>query len=786
MIYAIVAAFKRLMSVSTDKRAPVSSLMLCLIAASAGRAAAAEQSCPVPPSLLEPSDPLALAGPLSLSGPLPLLAQNDGESSAPEQAAAADAQQSSVELPSGVEISAGHLEGGTRSGFVLSNGVQITRGDQSLAGQRAIYDSQSQHGQVEGRVTYEDANVMVFGEDADFDTENRRVSFGEAGFEIPARPARGSAQQVTIGGDKTMSLSSVHFTTCPVDSPTWELQASSLLLDVDRGFGTARGVKLEFKGVPIFYAPFFTFPISDERKSGFLTPSFGQRDRTGLDISVPYYLNLKPNIDLTIEPHYLSKRGLKLDNELRYLLPRTVGEFSMSYLPNDDVTSLTRWYVDLQHRTAFAEGWDVQAGIEQVSDDAYFEDLGSSLSVTSQLYLDRYIDVTYSAPYWSVRSRLQNYQTIDATIAPEDRPYERLPQVLFQGRWYRGLLGLDSSSELVNFERDVGETGWRLDSTEELSLRFARAGLYLTPAVALRQTNYWLGNTPVGSDDSLSRTVPVTSLDAGLRLERVGRGSRGWLQTLEPRVLYVRVPFVDQSNLPVFDTIVPDFNLVQLFRKYQYVGPDRISDTDQVSVGFTGRLIDEETGEQKLAATLGQTRYLTSQNVTLPGAEPLTANASDYVAEVSVNVLRTWSLDLGLQWNSDTNRAARTETRFEYRPAPDRLFGFGYRYRRGVLQQGDVSLVWPATDRWRVIGRYSYSFFENEPLERFLGWEYDSCCWRFRVVGRSYVGHRTGETDNGISVQFELKGFSQRATAPEELLDRGILGYRGLSEEEPR
>ncbi len=684
------------------------------------------------------------------------------------------------------EIEAGELEAGTATGAIFSHKVEIKHGDQVLEGQRAILDRPAQRVQVTGTVTYKDPELTIFGQDANFDTANRRISFGQAGFEIPSRPARGSAERIVIGADNRMSLSTVRFTTCPADATAWQLQAQSLVLDVDRGFGTARGVKLEFKGVPIFYAPFFTFPISSKRKSGFLTPSFGQRDRTGLDISVPYYLNLKPNLDMTLEPHYLSKRGLEVDTQVRYLLPRSAGEFDMSYLPRDQVTNTERRYLNLQHRTEFGEGWGVEAGIQQVSDDAYFEDLGSSLSVTSQLYLDRYIDLTYAAPFWSVRSRLQDYQTIDTTIPVADRPYEQLPQILFQGRWYQGLLGFDSTAELVNFERDVGTTGWRLDSTQEVSARFARSGMYVTPAVALRQTDYWLGSTAAGADQTLTRTLPVASIDAGLKLERAARGGRAWLETLEPRLLYVHVPYVDQSDLPLFDTIEPDFNLVQLFRKYQFVGPDRIANTDQVSLGFTARLIDEASGEQRLAATLGQTRYLTDQKVTLPGAEPRTANASDYVAEMSIGMLRTWNLDFGYQWNSETSRTARTETRFEYRPDADRLLGFAYRYRRGVLQQGDVSLVWPATKKWRVIGLYSYSLLENKPLERFLGWEYDACCWRMRVVGRSYVGHRTGETYNGISVQFELSGFSQGVASPEELLDRGIVGYGGLTGAESR
>jgi LPS-assembly protein len=240
------------------------------------------------------------------------------------------------------------------------------------------------------------------------------------------------------------------------------------------------------------------------------------------------------------------------------------------------------------------------------------------------------------------------------------------------------------------------------------------------------------------------------------------------------------VPFEDQSQLPVFDTVLPDFNLIQLFRKYQFVGPDRITDTEQVSFGVTTRLIDAADGRERLTATLGQTRYLSAQHVSLPNAVPNDANASDYVAELSIGLQQAWVLDFGYQWNDATNSTARVETRFEYRPQADRLFGFGYRYRRDQLQQGDFSLVWPAADRWRIIGQYSYSFRENEPLEQFVGWEYEACCWRFRMVGRRYVS-RTGESDDAISLQLELKGLSQRATSPEELLDRGILGYRSIA-----
>ena len=685
-------------------------------------------------------------------------------------------------------IEAGHIDAGNEAGLELSGQVEITLGEAVLAGERASLDRVGGRYEFEGRVTYRDPEVSVFGEDAVIDRLDQVISFGEAGFDIPARPARGSAEAITISGaDETFSMASVNFTTCPEGDRSWELIARELRFDAERGFGTARGVKLEFKGVPILYAPYFTFPIDDQRKSGFLAPNFAERDRTGLDLSIPYYLNVAPNLDMTLEPRYLSKRGVQLNTELRYLMPRTEGQIDWSFLPDDDEAQRTRRYVHLQHETSFADNWSVTAGIEQVSDDAYFEDLGNSLSVTSQLYLDRFVDVAYAAPYWAVRSRLQNYQTIDELIDLADRPYERVPQVLFEGRWDEGVVGFDSTAELTRFDREVGTTGWRFDTEQEVSLRFARRGMYITPAVGLRQTNYWLDDISSGggADDTFNRTLPSASVDTGLTLERVaGRGAR-WLQTLEPRLLYVHVPFEEQSELPVFDTILPDFNLIQLFRKYQFVGPDRISDTDQLSLGLTTRLIEESTGIQRLAATLGQTRYLSEQSVSLPDVEPIDAHASDYVAELSIGLRDAWNLDLGYQWNSDTERTARTETRFEYRPDDDRLFGFAYRYRRSVIEQGDLSLVWPVAGRWRLIGRYSYSFLESEPLEEFVGWEYDACCWRLRVVGRRFVGRRTGESDSSISVQLELKGFSQRTSSPEELLDRGILGYRGTGSSSP-
>jgi LPS-assembly protein len=697
-----------------------------------------------------------------------------------EQPAASDTPPD-TEQP--IEISATRIDVGADSEVEFSGEVEIRLPDGTVTAQSASMAD----GDVDvlGRVNFVGSDVTVYGEDAHYDDETETISFTGAGFDLPKRPARGSADQIEVTlSDSRVSLANVLFTTCPADNVAWELSARNIALDVNGGVGTARGVKLDFKGVPILYAPYFTFPINDQRKSGFLTPDVSRRDRTGFDLIVPYYLNLAPNYDLTLEPRYMSERGTQVRSDFRYLLPRSEGEFGFEYLPDDNETETARRYVNLQHESLFGarDQWQVLAGIEEVSDDTYFEDLGSSLSVTSQTHLNRFVDLNFFAPNWSLLTRFQNYQTIDTVLTDVERPYERVPQMVFGGRWLGRLIMFDSNTELVNFDRNVGTTGWRLDSTQEVSLRFARAGMFLTPAIALRQTNYWIDDPAPGEDDLLTRGLPIGSLDMGMKFERnTTRGRRAWVQTLEPRLLYVRVPFEDQSNLPVFDTILPDFNLIQLFRKYQFVGPDRVADTDQLSFGVTTRLVDAENGRERLTATLGQTRYLNPQLVALPGAAPTDTDASDYVAEVGIGVRDSWALDLGYQWNSETSSTARTETRLEFRPKDDRLFGIGYRYRRGSLEQGDVSLVWPVAQRWRIIGRYSYSFLDKERLEDFFGWEYEACCWRLRMVNRNYVSRRTGETDSSISLQLELKGLSQRVTAPDDLLDRGILGYRNIA-----
>lgn len=683
-------------------------------------------------------------------------------------------QQESSSGEDAIDVESGRVNA-TRDGAEFVDKVTIRRGNREISAEAARFYSEENRLDITGPVVYRDSDVRISADDAELDADTQTVEFRGAGFDLPSRPARGRAEALRISADQTLALESVSYTTCPATEEDWSLEAGYIGLDTVSGIGVGRNVRLNFQGIPILYTPYISFPISDKRKSGFLIPNFRQSDSSGTDIALPYYFNLASNYDWLFTPRLLTKRGIQLGSEFRYLFSRGTGELTTEFLPNDSVFGESRTSLRFNHESLFGINWRLTADINDVSDKQYFEDLGSSLASTSQTNLDRRIDLEFFAPNWRFLARLQSYRNLDELIAQDERPYKRLPQMGLQGAWAVNALEVGLESELVSFDRDVGVTGWRFDAAPRLSLPFQWLGVEMEPALAWRHTRYRLEDTAPGQRDDPSRSLPVASLDLRLRLERQ---LRRFTQTLEPRIRYVHIPFENQDALPIFDTIEPDFNLVQLYADSNILGADRVPDTDRVAAGVTTRLIDETTGAETLRVTLGQLRYLSTQNVSLPGTAAIAAETSDYIAELGLALYRNWNLDLGYQWNSATNSTSTAEARIQYLPGNNRVLNLAYRFRRQTLEQGDVSFAWPVGERWNVVGRYNYSFLDKKNLESFLGLEYGDCCWRIRLVGRRYVSRRTGETDNSIAIQLELRGLTSVGDPADKLLERGILGYQ--------
>jgi len=661
----------------------------------------------------------------------------------------------------------------------MSGGVLVRRGDRLAGADSADYNPDTQSLTLQGDVRYLDPGTEIVSQSAEFAYETGRIRFENAEFLLGDNNSRGAATILQISQAGTLDLNNVSYTTCPPDSNDWLIQAGDINIDTAKGVGTARNVKLRFKGVPILYAPYFSFPTSNARKSGILTPTIGSAGRSGNEISLPYYWNIRDNYDATIAPRWLSNRGLQVGTEFRYLTKRNDGSAIVEYLADDSLIDSSRYLIALEHRTLFDSGWRNLVDFREVSDSQYFEDLGGKLSLTSTTHLNRNVQFDFFGDHWALFAQVQDYQTLDESIVPEDEPYRRVPQVKVAGHYPDQLLGLSLgfTGELVNFERSTGVTGWRVDAAPSIELPIQQPGWFLKPAVVLEYTRYELQNTAPGQSANPNRTLPIASFDSGFVLERSMKRSGNFIQTIEPRLLYVHIPFRDQSEIPVFDTIDPDLNFVQLYRKNRFMGIDRVGDTDQVSIGITSRVLDVDSGEELVSATIGQARFLSDQFVTLPGQPAPTAGSSDYIAELRFMLLRNLNFDFGHQWGSEDRGTTQSEARLQYRPQSNKVLNLAYRFRRDSVEQGDISVSWPISKSWNFVGRYNYSFRDRESLEQFFGLEYESCCWGLRMVSRRYLSTRDGTRDTSFGLQLVLKGMMSVGTAADKMLERGILGY---------
>jgi LPS-assembly protein len=680
-----------------------------------------------------------------------------------------------------IDITSDTGELGRAGDAVLSGNVTIRTGQRLLKADQAEVDAERRSVRLRGRMEYLDPQLHVVGDSGSF-IEGGGGQFKGAQFELVERSVRGAAEGARVTPDGKMELEGVRYTACPPGVDDWELQAGEIAIDQKTQIGTGRDVKLEFLGLPIFYTPWITFPVGDRRKSGLLFPTIGSSSKTGTLVAVPYYWNLAQNYDATLTGRWYSSRGFRVDPELRYLDDRTRSQLNAEYMFHDEDRGESRSLVDWRHVTRLAPRTRLLIDAAHVSDTDYFEDFGVGFEGTSVTYLDRYVDLRHDTGPWSFTARAQGHQVIDTELPEEDEPYQIVPQLTANGRWrdLPGGLGASLYAEATNFARPLGPEGARFDAAPSLEWRVDRGGAFFAANAGYRYTQYALQDVAADVDDTPSRSLPTASLDTGLVLERTA-GSRGdRLQTVEPRLLYLYVPYRDQDDLPVFDTGLPDLNLVQLFRDNRYVGPDRVGDANQVSVGVTTRLLDSTRGTQYLSATLGQAYYFEDPRVRLPDEPVRDRSSSDVVAEIELAAFKNWNARFAYQWNPDQSQGERSETFIQYAPAPGRVLNAGYRFRRDLLEQVDVSGAWPINARWRGFARYVYSLQEEKTLDQFLGFEYSSCCWAVRLITRRFVSSRSGDAETSFGLQLELKGLSSVGVDNEAFLREAIRGYSAI------
>jgi len=675
--------------------------------------------------------------------------------------------QPETELPT-TNIDAGQFDAGREDEVRFRDSVRLVQGQQQLETDELIYEPQTGRVRVPGWLLYSGPRLNVDAENAWYDTRRKSGRFETVSYTIPGTTGRGSAASVDLQDPEHARLEMFDFTTCPPQQTDWQLQASSVDMDLEEGVGTARNARLTFKGFPLLYSPWLSFPLDDRRKSGFLYPGFGYSADDGFDLSVPWYWNIAPNQDATLSARWIEKRGPMLGVEHRFLTPRQSGEFRIDWLPEDKRTGDGRYYGEFDYRLKPAPGWSAALDFRRASDESYFIDLGSDLHDSAIQFLRSSASLRGSGRYWSLEVLADTFQVLDESVGPTREPYRRLPRTMLDVDLpLPGRLRFSLDGEAVYFDRDVGVTGARVDLFPRLHYDLVAPGWHIRPAVGVRSTAYELDEDDEDDESSLTRTTPIVTVDTGLAFER--QLDSGRIQTLEPRFYYLYVPYRDQGDYPDFDTRELTFGFSQLFHYNRFSGPDRQGDANQLTLALTSRLLEAEDGFSRLETSVGQIVYFRDLRVQLDDEVRDTRERSATVAEMTWRPARQLALNAGFQWDDEENETEVARFGLNWQGRQARQVAFGYRFRRDRVDQADMRFRYPINTQLNLVGRVTYSFEENETLEVLGGIEYDSCCWSLRFTAREWVRDRESDKRTAFFVELELKGLGSIGRPPYQL-----------------
>ena len=631
--------------------------------------------------------------------------------------------------------------------------------------------------------------------------------------------AWGRADTAKRKGNNWWAFNNATYSTCAPTSKVWTLHAKKLVLDTKDGVGKAYNAYLTVKGLPVMYSPYLWFPLDDRRRTGFLYPGFGYDDQQGYFFSIPWYWNMAPNYDLTITPRLMTERGILLQNEFRYLTRKSSGNIVFNINPHDskfsdyrnttlsknypskydayvnalEKASNPRYLFRMKDHTRWTRRWKSNLDINYVSDNYYLQDYGDIASDENQLFNE--FSMNYLGSDWKFIGLLQGYQTLhtfngQSTDLNQDQ-YRRLPELDLSGGYPNVFLGTDFTlnAQAVNFayssdfspERPIGQ---RIHFQPGLSKSINWSYGYIQPAASLDAVQYYsVKDFIAGETVSPSRMLPLFHVDSGLYFNRLLHWSNShYLQTFEPRLFYLYVPYEDQTDLPNFDTYLLPFTYDQLFAENRFSGYDRFSNANQVSLSFTSRLLSAENASTKLSFNLGVLYYFTPLKVGLDSNDSSLTYSdnrwSPIVTQLAYYPFPHWSTKLNAAWNTQAKQLDNGGLALYYRPDGKHVFEAGYSYVYSDRQdiQGFskstnllyLGMGWPINHRLSALTYFYYDFSKQISRNFILGVQYDACCWAIRVVGkRTYQGDEL-QTDGGYQRQFKtgvyiqilLKGFN--------------------------
>tara|TARA_R110002126_G_scaffold75469_34_gene188489 strand:- start:761 stop:3019 length:2259 start_codon:yes stop_codon:yes gene_type:complete len=682
---------------------------------------------------------------------------------------------------------------------LFSGDVRITYRDTLLSAPDARVSRDEQRIVAEGGIEYFNSSLKVSASEFNADTINDVARISDANYQFLAQAGRGYARTL-FASPQRITLNNALFTTCPIADNSWALHASDINIKADDGWGSARNAVFKIKDIPVFYLPYLTFPVNEQRKSGLLLPKISSSQLLGLDIELPYYVNLAENYDMTLTPRYMSKRGTQLKSEFRYLTAAHQGVAQLEYLGSDGDKPAdfgSRYLGHLSHRSDFGPNWRGYIDFTDVSDDAYLTELGSDYTNQSDTQLYREATLAHYGDLVNSTIRLQGFEILgNFTDA-----YKTLPEIQLHSAKPVSLLNplqLVWQASYAHFKNDTAlvHTANRLHLEPTLRLPFVTPALEFTAEASMLYTYYQQDtqatNTVIA--ETVQRALPKVRLYSRLNLEREYDwfGEAG-LQTFEPQIQYLYIPYRQQNQIGLYDTTRLQDDYYGLFRQNRFSGIDRINEANQLTVGWTTRFYDNVDNEL-FRFSLGQIFFLqdpvqTSDNLT----DNQTATDSMLAAEMIWHWYRKWYFSAATQYDIDGEQLVKSNASLDYRGSENTLLQLNHRYSRAVsgleIQQLGVLGTVPLAKNWQLIASYYRDLTNHRMIDANFGVQYESCCWAVRLVARRHIvanldtnidnALQFGELDSGLSLQFVLKGFGDKAGfGVSDMLSNGVFGYR--------
>ena len=689
----------------------------------------------------------------------------------------------------------------------FSGGVTLIDKSQIIKADQLTFDRLLMKFNAQGNIHYQSQSIDILADELNASKKEKESTMLKTAYQLYGNPGHGSANELTISSKNGLALLDSTYTTCVGDEPDWQIKATEIKISADGNVGEAYHAQVRLFDTPILYLPYFTFPVSKQRKSGFLYPTIGSSSNSGLEIETPYYWNIAPSMDATITPHYMSKRGTQLKTEFRYLSALQKGSINLEYLNKDNEIKSNndpRYLARFQHVGTFSDNFRAYIDYTTISDDNYLVDITSEQYNSNDAYLYQIGELSYFGEQWQTTMKLQDFEV----LGNNQTSYKTLPHIEISAQEpfnllsQKGLSGqFELYSELTSFQAQTKDqlSANRYHVEAGFNIPLSTPAWFLTSEFKIMHTYYQQNNTQVSSNlkETVNRTLPKIRFHGGINFDSsMPLFGNGYIQTIEPQIQYLYIPEKDQTNIGLYDTTILQDDFNGLFRDRSYSGLDRIAGANQYTWGITSRILDQSNLEI-FRLSLGRIQYL-STNKRFDEIFDIDSNTGNQQSSLAANLFyrlnHKWQISSDIQYNTIESFTNKSQGTLNYQIDKYNSVQLNHRYVRNVsdssLEQMSLLANIALNKDWAFVGRLTQDLQEKRNLESYAGLQYESCCWAIRVAYRRYINSNLSddgfpnenrdEFNSGFELQFIIKGLNgkQDAIGTQDMFNSSIFGYK--------